>query len=568
MKNLRSIIIGLLLALLAAFALTTFVQAAGTRSALYPTNWSPGFKHQNTFFVQDYSYAGYKGGLELPPPTDDKGLRVQDVPAGADQATIQQKIDAAAANGGGIVRFPADTFTITVDKTHRLRISSSNIVLRGAGPGQTKLRITDHAAGHGWAGIRFEGSPVIQSTDYTLVDADGAMFATSVLVASVSGLAVGDDIAIGWKISNGFRADHNVPWNRWRNGVLWAKDLKLSDAKWVPFFRRQITNIVQEGTRHRVHFDVPLRYDVKRRYAASIRKVTGLITECGIESLSISNTAPGADDTASWNNAWASNGHSALTFKGVKDCWVRNVESYQTRTFKSQPYHLRSHGITLLEAKRMTIRGTILQRSQHRGPGGNGYLYHFQGANEVLVRDSQGRYGRHNFTMNWAFGHSGNVFLDVVSQNGNSFGTKTAAASWGGGVDPREMPDFHHGLAMANLIDRSRLDDGWLARNRGSWSEHAYITATQNVFWNNHGTVPSPKSRLESKQFGQGYVIGAQGFDLKVNPNDGRTCGDDGVSCGLGTEPQDYVEHTGVTDLTPSTLYCDQRTRRGLSCPP
>src|SRR5262249_2912311 len=152
------------------------------------------------------------------------------------------------------------------------------------------------------------------------------------------GLVAGDDIAIGWQITNAFRADHGVPTDRWCNGVNCASTLNLSPqaccgstctcATWTPFFRRKVTTApVQEGSNWRVTFDVPLPYATKTRDAASIRKVTGLISECGIENLAISNTAGLTSDTdqTSWTTAWSSNQHAAIAFKGVKDCWVRDV---------------------------------------------------------------------------------------------------------------------------------------------------------------------------------------------------------------------------------------------------
>lgn len=110
--------------------------------------------------------------------------------------------------------------------------------------------------------------------------------------------------------------------------------------------------------------------------------------------------------------------------------------------------------------------------------------------------------------------------------------------------------EFHHSLAMENLIDDSTADDGWKCINRGLESSGAGHAGTSNVFWNVRG-----KGMLTSKQFRHGYVVGT-GPELTV---DTRI---DAIT-GAGTEPEDWVEGKGsAATLEPRSLYEDQRKRR------
>ncbi|MFY0537616.1 hypothetical protein [Nannocystis pusilla] len=57
----------------------------------------------------------------------------------------------------------------------------------------------------------------------------------------------------------------------------------------------------------------------------------------------------------------------------------------------------------------MTVADSTLELAQHRGDGGNGYLFEVMQSGEVLVRDCVARAGRHNFVQNWGFGATGIV---------------------------------------------------------------------------------------------------------------------------------------------------------------
>ena len=142
------------LPVIAAVMIPAAVHAQAWRSTLYPENWTP--PGETVFFtsdklIQDFSYAGYRRGEEPIPNIAGSVFNVTAYGAdatGASDSTVavQNAIDAAAAAGGGVVFLPAGTFQVSPqgDNTHCLRISTSNIVLRGAGTAATFLLNTSY----------------------------------------------------------------------------------------------------------------------------------------------------------------------------------------------------------------------------------------------------------------------------------------------------------------------------------------------------------------------------------------------------------------------------------------
>lgn len=181
---------------------------------------------------------------------------------------------------------------------------------------------------------------------------------------------------------------------------------------------------------------------------------------------------------------------------------------------------------------------------QNKGGSGNGYLFEVRQSSEILFRDLQASKGRHNFIQNWGFGTSGCVWLRVHSALGNAWINQYFPGNVG-------YSEFHHSLAMANLIDQSTFDDGWSIINRSNWSSYSGHTGTENVMWNIRGN-----GNLRSRQFGYGFVVGTQ--DISVETRIGT------FSTGAaGTAPEDYTEGLDQgDDLYPPSLYEDQLLKR------
>jgi hypothetical protein len=492
------------------------------RSALFPSDWTPAFTDSEGRFLHDFSYAGYRGG-GVALPTGATGGSFDIVagygadPTGAADSTaaIQAAIDAAAGAGGGTVVVPAGDYRVD----GLLLVARSNVVLRGAGADRSRLGFTRHEGMTGKSHLTFRGSSATGLEVPLLVD--GAARELSMRVADASGLAVGDDVDVGFVITPEFIAEHGM------TGVWTA-----FNGTWQPFFRREIVAIDQSSDPHRVVLDVPLRYPAKIRDSASLRVVPGLICEVGVRDLALSNAV-------AWDDAWANDRAHVLELTAVKDAFVQNVESHASafspQTGDGAGDHLQSGGIIVTFSKRVTVADCRLSFAEHRGGGGNGYLFEVRQSDEILFRDCVGRRGRHNFIQNWGFGVTGCVWLRCRSYEGEALNEFLGVL-----VPIVGHSEYHHSLATANLVDRCTVDDGWSALNRGTMSTGAGHTATQCVFWNTTGS-----GLLRSTQFGIGYVIGT-GPDLR-----------------LSVTGDDWLEAEGqAADLTPSSLYEAQFEKR------
>ena len=510
--------------LLALFIFSCPAPVGPWRSALYPENWSPGFSDSEGRFLHDFSYAGYHNGEDLPKNDNKAKFDVTDYGAdssGASDATtgIQLAIDAAENAGGGIVFIPDGLYRCD----GALLIDASNIVLRGEGPDKSRIYFTSFN-GMAYKGhITFKGT--LQHGAEVLLDKDGKNGATEIVSADATALSDGDDVSIGWTISDEFVAEHGMTgtWQAFNN-------------TWQSVFRRHVVAVETGGNKHRVTLDIPLRYPAKIRDGASLRIETGYISECGIEELAIANAV-------AWNDAWSQMQVRAVEFEDVKDCWMRNVESFASPHANADGYHLQNCGVRVLSSKRVTIANCRLQKAQNRGSGGCGYLYEISQSNEILIRDCIGRDGRHNFIQNWGFGTTCCVFLRCESSGSTNIISRDI---------PIGLPaycEFHHSLAMANLVDSCTLDDGWYGGNRGDESTGAGHTTTQNVYWNTRGG-----GLIRSFAYGNGYIVGTRGVTVQTALIDPRAD---------GTAPEDYVEGKDIGgSLEPQSLYENQLQRR------
>ena len=494
------------------------------RSTLYPEDWEPGFQDGEGRFLHDFSYAGYRYG-EVPLPETPPGNTWNVVDYGADNtgstdatAAVQAALNEAAGQGG-IVFFPEGLYRCD----GLLQVTHSGVVMRGDGPGLTRIFFTRAEGMTGKAHITFSGKLV--QGDNHLLAADGANLSHDVFVDDAGDLAVGDDVNVGWVITEAFIAEHHM------EGV-W----KAFNGQWKPFFRRTVTAIDREQKPVKISLDVPLRYPAKVRDSASVRRVNGYIEQCGIESLSVSNAVD-------WDAAWNEVRVHAIHLVAAKNCWIRNVTTFESPLSDPAGAHLQNGGIRILSSRLVTVADSRFENAQNRGGGGCGYLYEISTSNEVLIRDSTGIGGRHNFIQNWDFGTTGCVFLRCTSEKGRCVVSKDIAVPY------PCFCEYHHSLAMACLVDQSTLTDGWFGGNRNDWSTGAGQTVTQSVYWNTRGP-----GLLLSWQFGWGYVVGTHKMTvltLLLGPE------------ARGTAPEDYVEgRDRGTTLEPQSLYEDQLERR------
>ena len=499
------------------------------RSELYPEGWTPSFTDSEGRFFHDFSYAGYHNG-EAPPGAPATAKVIDAAAMGADPtgmvdstAAVQQAIDAAAAQGGAVVMLPEGLYRFD----GLLSIKAPYVVLRGAGPEKTRLYFTKSQGTSDTAHIRFAGTG---PTDLEIpLASDGVPREKAIEIEGLADLAPGDDVTVGWEISPDFIEEHGM------TGTWTA----FNDT-WQPFFRRTVVSVDASASPPKVTLDVPLRYPAKLRDKASLRRHEGLLRECGVESLAVSNAV-------AWDDAWTVTRSHVIELYRVADCWVRDVESFASpfgdTAGPGAGAHLASGGILVSESKRVTVSHVHLGHAENRGGGGNGYVFEIQRSSEILHQDCQADAGRHNFIQNWGFGTTGCVWLRVESRSGLAMLTKDDSLS------PTGLSEFHHSLATANLVDQSLFDDGFSIVNRGGESTGAGHTGTQNVLWNLSG-----KGMVRSLQYENGYVIGTQGLYPVL---------DSPLPMAFGTAPIDWAEGLDRgADLVPASLYEDQLAKR------
>ncbi len=511
-------------------------EGAPYRSSLYPNDWTPGWQRADGARLHDFSYAGYHNSDALP-QVNYPQFSVLD--QGADRTGVMDSADAIRRTlallpaTGGVVYFPAGTYRVG----SRIVIRRSRIVLRGEGVSSRLL--LNFVATDSADQIGFVGAASMNAVDRPLaVDADA--LDQFVLLANADEMHVGDDIEIGFTITDAYIADHAMQ-------AYWGHPDNAFHNEWQVFARRKIVRIAAaQNNTTRVEFDVPLRERMLVRDNASLRVVTGLLEEVGVEHLSLGNALASTADATSVDRV------AVLGFRRVRDAWVHDVASFAVDGAAATavgPAHLQSGGIRVRESKRLTLDHVALGSVQSRGDHGNGYLFETLQSNEVLIRDSSANGGRHNFIQNWGFGTSGCVWLRVTSAGGRGVHSLL-------GLIPTDS-EYHHSLATANLVDSSQIDDGWVVGNRRTESTYAGHAGTENVFWNVRGS-----GRIRSFNWQRGFIIGTSASLQVVVTQDAITDAISGVSS-EGTQPVDEVEFQGRAEaLEPASLYQDQLARR------
>lgn len=525
--------------------------AQSWRSTLYPEDWTPGYMDSDGRFLHDFSSAGYKMGLEEIPYVTKNVTDITKPPYNADntgQTDVTEIITTALNNvgkaGGGVVYLPAGTYKIAVNlsRNDALRIQHDNVILRGAGSNQTFLVNT---------ATNFRGKQVIYITgpgaspwdtpvgNTVLVSQDIPHSSFTIPLDDVSGFGVGDMIIIATDCTPEFITEHqaNEFWSSDVKGQRYCRIIKAIDAN-----------------QKTIEIDIPTRYLIKTRDNARVYKVKKHIQGCGIEELAIGNIQHAgingvSDDDLTFmtegNPAYELHFTHLITFRNVHNSWMRNVVSFSPEG-NTNNIHMLSNAVRLLESRNVTVSNCSFSNPQYRGGGGNGYMYTIEG-NDCLVTQCYARGARHNYSYKSMSTH-GNVIHRCI------------------GSDPRYSIDFHMHLSMANLIDVYTSNGDYIQavfREGGDISgmTHGYTT-TESVIWNAKGIKSHPVSKylIDSRQWGNGYVIGTSGVMNTVitKPVSGTS---DGKS--FNTSPEDWVEGVGQGGtLIPQSLYEDQLIKR------
>ncbi len=525
------------------------------RCSLYPASWTPPITKDfyDDAFLQDYSYAGYQRGEVVMPDPTGKVFDVTKSPYNADKtgnndatAAIQKAIDDAQTNSGGIVYLPTGTYKVNPGSSNTcLRISKSNIYLKGDGIGKTFILNTSYAMNNKRI-ITVSGSGSWLTTPSTkaLLTADVMNPINVIPVDNTNLFKPGDMVIIRNEIGDPWITEHKEP--EW---LGYGSNLEGI------IFCRYVTSV--DATKKTITIDVPVRYALKTRDAASVFKQNGMIREVGLIDFSIGNVQHPAtsgfgeeDYKIIGTAANDCHGSFAILFQTTADSWIKNVATYKPTT-NTTGTHVLSNGIMAQYCKNITFDNCSISNAQYGGGGGNGYAYRVS-SNEVLISNSASNFVRHGFVYSsmWC---SGNVIhkcqdLNSGKQCGNTGSMNTS------GMDS----DHHQHFSQSNLIDNSYCENSAFVayyRPFGSNPKHN-LTSTHSAFWN----IASAGTRgycVWTQQSRYGYAIGSSGSSANLRSY--------ATSSGSATKtnPVDIVEGQGQgLTLVPQSLYDDQLKKR------
>lgn len=545
-----------------SLGISSLLQAQTWRSKLYPVDWKPQGNFYTDKIIQDFSYAGYWRGEKQIPTLNTNIKNVTLPPYSADKTgatdvttKIQKAIDDVSAAGGGIVYLPAGTYKMSPGSNNScLRIGRSNVILRGDGPGSTFIFNSSYQMA-GKSIISVQGAPnwYGTTTNQTAISVDLTGPTRMIPVQNASGYQKGDLVVLRNTITDQWINEHKM------QGIWTGYG---SNLKGLAFCREVMAVDVAKNT---ITIDAPIRYTLLKRDNSTIAKVTGMISEVGIENLSIGNaqhpksTGYGEEDYKISGSASADCHNSyALNMGGVVNGWINNVGTYQPKGNTSTA-HILSNGIFLNQCKNVTVQKCHFQRPQYGGGGGNGYMYRVSGS-ENLIKNSIAEFNRHGFVFS-SMNASGNVVHNCVDKNSQS-----ATGASGYYRTSGSGSDHHMHFSTSNLIDQCTVINSYFAagyRNYGGNPKHG-ITAAHSVFWNTSSSGTKFKQIVHTEQGRYGYAIGTSGSVTTVNTAEfsGK-----GTSAAI-TAPLDHVEGTGTgTNLVPQSLYLDQLANRTKPSP-
>jgi hypothetical protein len=522
-------------------------------SNLYPADWVPGYTYgTERHFLHDFSYAGYLMGLDaIPQSVGTVHIDVTEAPYNADKTgvtdattAIQNAINTATALGGGTVYLPAGTYQVKPTGNSALKISSSNIILRGAGKNRTFIRCSEENmrskqiilvdGGGSW------DTPEDGKTYYFTRDLSDTP-SKEIFLDDITGLMPGTWVIIRSDRSAEWIAEHSM-------SGFWNPNTTMG----VTFYR-QIMGINREAKS--ITIDIPTRYPVKIRDNARVYKVTPKLSNVGLENFSIGNKMNPAtagwgeeDYTTSGNGGYLVHSAFLIKFSHAVNSWAKNIASYKADNPTNTSFgevHMSSNGLDLNQCRSLTVENCDFSYPQYEGGGGNGYGLNLC-SEDCLFKNYSSTSPRHAFAFKYAYSN-GNVFVNSTASNA------------------KYASDFHMYFSMSNLIDNYNLDSDFIessVRPYGATAGNYHgITSSQTVFWNSNGLKYKGNNYIiDSRQHAYGYIIGTRGAasGVKTTPTY--------ISTNYGnveTAPEDYKEGIGLGEsLATPSLYDSQLRKR------
>jgi hypothetical protein len=415
--------------------------------------------------LDDYSYVGYNLGAT--PLQTGIPCNVQTITGTGDiTAELQNKINTVGAAGGGIIKIPAGTYTITsVDMgtglgQRTIGINYNNVSVEGAGSGYTIINVP---ATHSYDenANTFEGTFSIEKTYFawnkgwsdpstTLCTVNNIINDGDTYITGLSNLGAVNTgswiLIIQYFWSTLVTNNGNGAW------TICPPACGGNPGREEAFsYLRKVVSKDASG----ITIDAPVPYtlnpannpiNIKDPGAAS-----SMIQNCGVSGMTI--------QFADNNNSTTSNLPSgcAVYFEGALNCWVKDINIL----------NFPRYGICVEYSARISVEDSHTKKAQNFGGGGNGYAFFNTCSQNVLYKNCVGETARHNF---------------IVSRAISSYVVMSHCRS----IESVEGEDTHFSLAHAILRDDYYQSNGndLNGYNRGSTSGGAYESYLTGALWN------------------------------------------------------------------------------------
>ena len=435
-------------------------------------------KKGKTPILPDFSYAGYHFSEKpIPDISGNKKFSVTDYGAIpndgiSDEKGIQDAIHAAEKNNGGIVFFPAGKYLLVADTNQKtqIRISKSNIVLKGSGTGAGGTEIYQ---ANMWVNNRLILFKPSENKSGKLgnVIKDAPRESFWVETDNVSLLRVGQDIVLRHKSEEYTR--------------LYFAPLELKPV-WTRLFGEKggmgISEIhtIEKIEGNRIKFKNPIHLDITIVKGGAWELFPyNSIEECGVEDILFSsNWKTYPEEFVHHKNAIHDNAYIALGMENAKNSWVRNcvfsdwndglffragyAVTVENVIFKGKKGHTSVHART---GYGVLIKNCHFNGAQHHGPG-TGY----GAAGTVITKCSLG--SDQNFDI-----HSGQPYATLFDDIDGGIFTNL------GGPEPGHP---HHGknLVLWNFHHKSSKDQHYnfwdMSRRRNYTIAHPVLVGFQS----------------------------------------------------------------------------------------
>lgn len=396
---------------------------------------------KEVYIPMDYSTCGYHAS-EKPIPDVKNAVYVSN--NGADcYERLQRAINYVASlkpdkNGHrGAVLLGEGTYNISKP----LRISTSGVVIRGAGRGKTT--IIKHGYDRG-ALLYIEGGMSMTGGDTIAVAGQKTMAgATMLTLKDASKLKKGERIRIvrpstkEWIESlNCYDFGGGLDYTGWKPTDI--------DITWD----RTITAVNGNS----ITIDAPITTTLSEEYGGAFA-VTGYnnaeINECGVENLTLMsehNSWNPKDEDHCWDAIWADN---------ARDCWVRRVEF---KSFAGSAVNLQKN------TSRITVEDCIAGDPVSETGGWRRCVFLTRGQ-QTLIQRCVSRQGIHDFAAGYCAAGP-NAFVQCEGEN--SLGFSGSIGSWAAGLLFDIVNIDGNDISFKNL-EQFQFGTGWNTANSMMW---------------------------------------------------------------------------------------------------